>query len=105
MMTCLLPWAVAALLAGCSRQSPSRGLDTEAGADAATTAAAPASEPLPLPPTPKTAVEVTTPARAVMSFAMDVHRVWRADEARRRTTAALSPLSLAGGLASPPPTN
>ena len=99
MMTRLLPWAVAALLAGCSRQSPSRGLDTEAGADAATTAAAPASKPLPLPPTPKTAVEVTTPARAVMSFAMDLHRVWRADEARRRTTAALSPLSLAGGLA------
>ena len=34
-----------------------------------------------------------------MSFAMDVHRTWRADKARGGTTAALSPLSIAGALA------
>ena len=96
-MTRLLPWVLAALLAGCSRQSPPRGLDIEAGADAATPAAAEASAPL--PPTPRTPTAAATPGRAVMSFAMDVHRVWRANAARRGTTAALSPLSLAGGLA------
>ncbi|CAN5920199.1 serpin family protein [soil metagenome] len=99
-MTRLLPWVLAALLAGCSRQGPPRESDTDAGADAATTAATVAPEAsAPRPPPPRTPAEATTPGRAVMSFAMDVHRAWRADEARRGRTAALSPLSLAGGLA------
>ncbi len=100
MTTRLLPWVLAALLAGCSRQGPPRALDIEAGADAATPAAPAAVEAsAPLPPTPRTPTAAATPGRAVMSFAMDVHRVWRANEARRGKTAALSPLSLAGGLA------
>jgi len=102
MVTRLLPWALAAVLAGCSRQGPPRERDTDAGGgDAATTAATvPTEAGAPLPTTPATiGAEATTPGRAVMSFAMDVHRTWRADEARRRTTAALSPLSMAGALA------
>jgi serpin B len=34
-----------------------------------------------------------------MAFALDLHHAWRADKARQGTTAALSPLSLAGALA------
>ena len=101
MMTRLLPWALAALLAGCSRQGSPRERVTDAGADAAATATGRAEAGPPLPSTPATVPEeeAATPGRAVMSFAMDVHRTWRANEARRGKTAALSPLSLAGGLA------
>ena len=105
MKTRLLPWALAALLAGCSRQSPPRERDAEAETDAATTAATgPAEASLPLPTTPVTTpattpAEAPTPGRAVLSFAMDIHRTWRADIERRETTAALSPLSIAGALA------
>ena len=100
MMTRLLPWALAALLAGCSRQGPPRERDTEAGTDAAATTTAatgPAEAGVLLPATMP--AEAPTPGRAVMSFSMDVHRTWRADKARRGTTAALSPLSIAGALA------
>ncbi len=101
MITRLLPWALAALLAGCSRQGPPRERDSEAGTDAATTAATgPAEASVPHPTTPTTTpTEAPTLGRAVMSFAMDVHRTWRADKARRGTTATLSPLSIAGALA------
>jgi len=99
MMKRFLPWALAALLVGCSRQGPPRESHADASADAETTASAEASAPVPLLPKTPTEAPAPTPGRAVMSIAMDVHRVWRADEARRRTTAALSPLSLAGGLA------
>ncbi len=100
MMTRLLPWALAALLAGCSRHAPPRERDTEAGTDAAATTTAatgPAEAGVLLPATMP--AEAPTPGRAVMSFGMDVHRTWRADKARRATTAALSPLSIAGALA------
>ena len=84
---------------GCSRQEQQRPRDSAPDSGAATASVPDASAPA-LGLSRATVVpEPSTPGRAVLAFALDLHRAWRADESRRGTTAALSPLSLAGGLA------
>jgi serpin B len=94
-------------LAGCSRQEQARPEPDR-------TVPVPAAVPRESPPAAVSAGAVSagavsasagvareeaTPGTAVMAFAMDLHRVWRADPARARKTTVLSPLSVAGALA------
>lgn len=97
----LLPWLLGAALAhgvGCSRREPAPRPDDKPEPDASTTLVE-AGAPPRVVPVAIDSSEIATPGRAVAAFAMDLHRVWRTDTIRRETTAALSPLSLAGGLA------
>ena len=97
----LLAWFLAATVAhgtGCSRQEAPERRAPKRDSDAGTTVVD-AGSPAPGPSLGVTTPEPATPERAVMAFAMDLHRVWRADKVRRGKTAVLSPLSLAGALA------
>lgn len=81
-------------IGACSRPQPRPDVQPEAAPSASSTAAPPLAAQAPAP-----RASPLTPGAAVEALSTDLHRTWRRDPTRRRSSMVMSPLSIAGALA------